>query len=85
MEKSVRESKLVSHTSYLEGEITLKFGNGNKNVSCIQCKNYYKEFVRINEHPTALYKWEEMYYYADFDWPILFKIPYKIVRENRYT
>ena len=31
--------------------------------------------------PTALYRWEEMYYYADFDWPVLFKIPYKITRE----
>ena len=60
--------------------VTLKFGNGNKNVLCIQCRDYYKEFVRIKyERPTALYKWEEMYYYADFDWTILFKIPYKVV------
>ena len=81
--KCIRESKLVSHTAPVDGEITLKFGNGNKNVLCIQCKDYYKEFVRIKyERPTALYKWEEMYYYADFDWPILFKIPYKVVRET---
>ena len=67
----------------MEGEITLKFGNGSKDVLCIQCKDYYKEFVRIKyESPTALYKWEEMYYYADFDWPILFKLPYNVVRET---
>ena len=34
------------------------------------------------ERPTALYRWEEMYYYADFDWPVLFKIPYKFTRET---
>ena len=63
-----RESKLVSHNSPVDGEITLKFGNGYKNVLCIQCKYFYKEFVRIKyERPTALYKWEEMYYNADFD------------------
>ena len=67
----------------MDDEITLKFGNGNKNVLCIQCKDYYKEFVGIKyERSTALYKWEEMYYYVDFDWPILFKIPYKLVRET---
>ena len=38
--KCIRESKLVSHTAPVDGEITLKFGNGNKNVLCIQCKDY---------------------------------------------
>ena len=48
-----------------------------------QCKDYYKEFVNIKgERPTALYRWEEMYYYADFDWPVLFKISYKFTRET---
>ena len=27
-------------------------------------------------------KWEEMYYYADFDWPVLFKVAYKVARET---
>ena len=46
--------------------------------------------------PTALYKWEELYYYADFNWPCLYLIPCKAAREtdvhslqyqliNRYT
>ena len=52
----------------MDGEITLEFGNGNKVVLCIQCKDYHKEFVHIKyERPTALYKLEEVYYYADFD------------------
>ena len=71
----MRESKFVCHTSPVDGKNTLKFGNGCKNVLSIQCKDYYKEFVRITfEHPTVLRKWEKMYYYADFrfDWLISF-------------
>ena len=49
----------------------------------IQCKDYYKEFVYIKyERPTALHGWEEMYYYTDFDWPVIFKIPYKVALET---
>ena len=39
-------------------------------------------FCAHNERPTALYRWEEMYYYTDFDWLVLFKIPYKSARET---
>ena len=28
--------------------------------------------------PQALYKWEEAYYYTNFDWPQIFQIPYKV-------
>ena len=34
--KCARESKLVIHTSPVDGEITLKFGYGYTNVVCIQ-------------------------------------------------
>ena len=37
----MRESKLVSHTSPVDGEITLKYGISYKNVLCIECKDYY--------------------------------------------
>ena len=56
------ESELFCHTSPVDGEITLKFGNGYLNVMSIQCKDYYREFVCIRyERPTAVYKWEEKY------------------------
>ena len=62
--------------SSADGEIIVKLRTGNKNVLSTQCKDYYKEFVNIKcERPAALYRWEEMYYYVDFDWPVLFKIP----------
>ena len=25
---------------------------------------------------------KKMYYYGDFDWPVLFEIPYKVARET---
>ena len=79
----VKKSKISCHTSPADGEIIVKLRKGNKNVLSTQCKDYYKEFVNIKcERPTALYRWEEMYYYADFDWPVLFKIPYKFTRET---
>ena len=54
--KCVRE-QLVTHTSPVDAEITLKFSNGYKNVLCIQCKDYNEEFLHIKyERPTALYK-----------------------------
>ena len=46
-----------------DGEITLKFGNGYKNVLCIQCKDCYKEFVCIKyECPIALNGFSYFYY-----------------------
>ena len=79
----VKKSNISCHTSPADGEIIVKLCKGNKNVLSTQCKDYYKEFVNIKcERPSALYRWEEMYYYADFDWPVLFKIPYKFARET---
>ena len=64
-------------------EIIVKLCKGHKYVLSIQRKDYYKEFVSIkDECPTALYRREEMYYYADFDWSVLFKITYKVALET---
>ena len=81
MEKSVRQIKFVSHISPVDGEITLKFGNGKKYVLCIQSKDYYTEFVHMSAHLYCT-NGKKMHYYADFDWSILFKIPYKVVRKT---
>ena len=79
----VKNISISCHTSPADGEIIVKLSKGNKNVLSTQCKYYYKEFVNIKyERPTALNRWEEMYYNADFDWPVLFKIPYKVARET---
>ena len=77
-----KEQHIMSYVP-VDGEIIVKLCKGDKNVLSTQCKDYYKEFVNIkSERPTALYRWEEMYYYADFDWPVLFKIPYKVAIET---
>ena len=51
----------------MDGEITLKFDNGCKNVLSIQYKDYYKDFVRYTyEHPTVLHNGRKCIFYADF-------------------
>ena len=75
----MKKSNISCHTSPADGEIIVKLCKGNKNILSTHCKDYYKEFVNIKcERPTALYRWEEMYYYADFHWSVLFEIPYKV-------
>ena len=56
-----------------------------KNVSYenLTCKQIYKEFVcRKYERATALYKWEETYFYYNFDWKDLYRFPYVISRDT---
>ena len=82
--KCIRESKLVSHTTPVDGEITLKFGNGSKNVLCIQCKDYYKEFVRIKYMSVQLHciNWKKCIIMLTLIGLSCSKIPYKVVRET---
>ena len=54
----VRESELWCHTSPVDGEITLKFGSGYKNVLSVLCKDYCKEFVRIRYERPLWWKSE---------------------------
>ena len=64
-------------------KIFIKLGNMFKEFFSISCKEFYNEFVVCKyERPTAMYTWEELYYYANFDWKMLFKIPYKVARET---
>ena len=78
-----KEYNIMSYLSRRWRDIIVKVCKGHKNVLSIQCKEYYKEFVYIKyERPTALFRWEEVYYYADFYWPVLFKIPYKVAHET---
>ena len=81
--KEIRESDLVSYTPLPEDKIVIKIGNRFKELFMLTCKEVYNEFVKCKtERPTALYTWEDLYYYANFDWKLLFKIPYKVARET---
>ena len=95
----IRKTKIPLHSQAEGRDLLVKIGDTKclKNVFNLTCKQFYQEFVNMKYvRPTALYKWEEMYYFADFDWKILYKIPCKVAREtdlhslqyqliNRYT
>ena len=34
--------------------------------------------------PTAVTKWEEHYFYVNFDWKHIFRVPYSSVRETSF-
>ena len=57
------------------GEIIVQLCKSHKRCFEYAAQKLLQGFVSIKyERPTALYRWKEMYYYADFDWPVLFKI-----------
>ena len=52
-------------------------------ITKIKCKDFYwfliqRKYVR----PKALEKWEETYYYVQFDWKNIYSIPYLCCRET---
>ena len=77
------QRKLNAYSPGIEDKIFIKLGNIDEELFSISCKEFYNEFVVCKyERPTAMYTWEEFYYYANFDWKILFKIPYIVARET---
>ena len=63
--------------------ILIKIGTKYKEVKSLKCRNFYAEFVSLKlEVPTAIYKWEELYYFANFEWKYIFKLPYIVTRET---
>ena len=62
-----------------EIKIDMKF----KTISKVSCKEFYWQIIRGNLiRPTAFYKWEELYYYATFNWKHLLKLPYLTASET---
>ena len=69
---------------YKQNLLVLKINNMEKNVMDLCCKDYYWEFISKRAvKPTAIDKWEELYYYIDFNWQIIFTIPYIVARETK--
>ncbi len=52
-----------------------------KYIGTITCREFYWEFVhQQRDRPTAIEKWEEIYYYVNFEWEYIFSLPYKVAR-----
>ena len=63
--------------------IEVKINCVKKEFLKLKCKQLYSEFVILKfERPSALYKWEELYYYAELNWKHIFRLPYLIARET---
>ena len=63
--------------------IDLKINFIQKDFFKLKCKQLYSEFIILkSERPSALYKWEELYYYAELDWKHIFRLPYTTARET---
>ena len=49
------------------------------------CKQVYKEYIKRKTkgiYSNAQYKWEELYYFYDFDWKQIYLLPYQVARET---
>ena len=57
--------------------------NKHKHLSEIKSKEFYTDLINRNyTTPTAVQKWEEKYFYVNFDWNNIFKLPYLSTRET---
>jgi hypothetical protein len=64
-------------------ESSIKVQSTFKQLQSITCKEFYNEFVRRKVTiPTAIRKWEDEYFYANFQWNIIFRLPYTSSRET---
>ena len=64
-------------------ELSIKIGNKYKKISKTVCREFYWQFINTVFHrPTALEKWEELYYYVQFNWKHIFSLPYLTASET---
>ena len=66
-----------------ETDLTIKIEHKYIKVKDVKCKDiYWEEINKKSMRPTSYYKWESEYYYVDFDWTKINKIPYICARET---
>ena len=64
--------------------LMVKINNVEKDIKDLRCKDYYWEYIsKYTVKPTALDRWEELYYYIDFNWQNIFTLPYLVARETK--
>ena len=78
-------NKLKNYTGLFEKipDYSVKIDSKHRDLKSVKCKEFYHTFVKQKyTRAKSLYKWEELYYFADFDWQELFLIPYRYCRET---
>jgi len=64
-------------------DLQVKIGTKHKEIIHIKCKEFYwHQLNKTYETPTAVNKWEELYYYVHFDWRHIFSLPYETTSET---
>ena len=55
----------------------------NKPIQDPFCKDIYWEFIHKRScKPAGAEKWEDIYYFIDFDWKYIYSLPYHVARET---
>ena len=66
-----------------EDNLKVQICNKTINIEKISCKQFYWNYIsKKGVRPSAFSKWEEQYYYINFDWDHITRIPYKTARET---
>ena len=71
---------------FTEKPMTLMLKNNHveKNLTDIKTKDLYWEYIaKKSTLPTSRAKWEELYYYVNFDWSQIYTLPYAVARETK--
>ena len=56
----------------------------HKHISKLKNREFYRELIsRKYARPSALYKWEEQYFYVNFDWKLIFLHPYTHISDTK--
>ena len=73
------------NTTFSKIEVTsVKIKKIYKPVQKVKCKEFYWQCINsISEVPSVLYKWEEHYFFYDFDWKAIFQLPFNVARETK--
>ena len=62
------KNKNVQIEYQLRDNLEIRIGLNYKHILGVRCKDFYWHFInKIYETPTAVMKWEELYYFVDFD------------------
>ena len=65
--------------------LTIKVNNFDKDLSEVRCRDLFWEYVSKKAvSPTCIAKWEELYYFVDFNWEQIFCLPYIVARETKF-
>jgi len=80
---SMNKNKNIQIEYQSRDDLEIRIGLNYKHILGVRCKDFYWHFInKIYETPTAVMKWEELYYFVDFDWKNIFVLPYKSTSET---